>query len=165
MSAEPLPPGFLDALAEAPATLGALVKDLSEDQLRAKQSADEFSILENICHLRDIEIEGYGVRISRILGEKSPTLSDIDGALLAIQRDYNRQRIDLALDQFRRSRLANVQLVRELDETSLIREGKLEGVGTITLHHLLCMMSEHDESHLADVRTLRDLLLRYSPSP
>lgn len=147
---------LIETLAVVPATLGALVNDLSEEQLRTKQSSDEFSVIENICHLRDIEIEGYGVRISRILKESVPALPDIDGGQLAVERDYNQQPVSLALEEFRRARLTNVELLSGLDEEQLNRAGMLEDVGTISLQQLLEMMREHDESHFAEIRAIRE---------
>jgi hypothetical protein len=147
---------FLGRLAATPATLAVLVEDLSENELRAKQSDDEFSVVEHICHLRDIEIEGYAVRIDRILKESSPELPDIDGSQLAIERDYNHQPVDVALEQFQRVRHKNVELLRGLDKEQLNREGKLEGVGTVTVRRLLFLMHEHDESHLSDLRAIRE---------
>lgn len=147
---------FLDTLARTPATIVALVKDLSENELRAKHAVDEFSVVENICHLGDIEIEGYGVRIERILKEALPVLPDIDGSQLALERDYNNQPVSAALEQFWRARRSNVELLRGLDEEQLNREGMLQGVGTVTLQRLLCLMHEHDEDHLSEIRAIRE---------
>jgi hypothetical protein len=58
------------------------------------------SPLETICHLRDIEAEGYTTRINRILIETNPVLGDIDGGRLAVERNYNDQDPDLALHEF-----------------------------------------------------------------
>ena len=71
---------FLDSLALTPAAIAELVEGLSDIRSRVRDSADQFSIVENVCHLGDIEIEGYSVRINRILGEANPTLADIDGS-------------------------------------------------------------------------------------
>jgi len=148
-------PQFLDSLARTPVTIAELVEGLSDSRSRAKDSADEFSIVENVCHLRDIEIEGYTVRIKHILGEAKPTLADIDGSRLAVERNYNDQSANQALREFQSARLANVEVLRGVDEEQLSREGVLEGVGTITVQKLLSMMRDHDEDHLSEIRILR----------
>jgi DinB superfamily len=145
----------LASLAQTPSTLAKLMDGLSESHLRAKDSPDEFSIVENLCHLRDIEIEGYTVRINRILTEVGPTLDDIDGARLALERNYNYQSAQEALTEFQGARLANVDVLRGVDEQQLNREGVLQGVGTVTLQKLLSMMRDHDEDHLSEIRVLR----------
>ncbi len=151
---------FLDSLALTPAAIAELVEGLSDIRSRAKDSVDEFSIVENVCHLRDIEIEGYTVRINRILGEANPTLADIDGSRLAVERNYNDQSANQALREFQSARLANVEVLRGVDEEQLSREGVLEGVGIITLQKLLSMMRDHDEDHLSEIRILRRRLTR-----
>jgi hypothetical protein len=150
---------LLDSLANTPETLVALVGDVSENKLRAKHSVDQFSIVEHICHLRDIEIEGYGIRINRILKEASPALPDIDGSQLALERNYNSQSLTVALEQFRHARERNIELLRSLEEEELNREGMLEGMGAVNLRRLLCLMHEHDEDHLSTIRAICELLM------
>jgi hypothetical protein len=133
-------------------------------QLTTKPNGDQFSVVENICHLRDIEIEGYAIRISRILNESLPTLPDIDGGRLALERDYNQQSVASALNDFRRARLENVALLKEVNQQEFGREGVLEGVGRISLEQLLHLMCEHDEGHVAELRTLRETLWATSAS-
>jgi len=56
---------------------------LTGEQQRRKPSLEEFSLLEYVCHLRDLELEGYRVRIERMLREDRPLLPDFDGAKAA----------------------------------------------------------------------------------
>jgi len=146
---------LLNSLEQAPANIAELVEGLSAEQSRFRSSAEEFSIVENVCHLRDIEIEGYTLRINRILAEAKPDLADIDGGRLAVERHYNHQSLDQGLSAFQHARLANVDVLRGLETNQLKREGTLEGLGTVTLQKLVSMMCEHDEGHLADIKILR----------
>ena len=116
-----------------PLEIAELVSELSPQQATLKPTPEEFSALENICHLRDIEIEGYAVRIRKILNEEQPSLPDIDGSRLAIERDYNRQNIQEALEAFMSARKRNVEVLSAIDESHLGRSGELEGTGSITL--------------------------------
>src|ERR687883_177480 len=91
---------FVNALAETPEAVRQMVDGLASEELTFKPSEKEFSILENICHLRDIEAEGYAFRIRKILSDREPFLPDIDGDRLAAERSYNRQNLRAALDVF-----------------------------------------------------------------
>lgn len=62
---------------------------------------ENFSAIEQICHLRDIETERYHHRIQSILRENAPDLSSIDGYELAIQRDYKNKFYHLLINQLR----------------------------------------------------------------
>src|SRR5262245_27024541 len=99
---------------------------LDRQQQIWKPPDERFSILENVCHLRDIETEGYAVRIQRILTEESPTLHDIDGARLAIERQYNTTDMETALNEFLTARISNLRILQNLSNEKLERGGNLE---------------------------------------
>ena len=150
-----MPESSFDSLLATPLAVSLLIQSLSEEQLRHRNSPDEFSALENLCHLRDIEVEGYSQRIRKIVKENQPSLPDIDGGRLAIERDYNHQDANEALAQFTRARASNIEVLRGLSDTEMSREGTLEGVGTVTLEELVQMMCEHDEGHVSELQTIR----------
>ena len=122
---------LLAFLAETPDAVRRLTAELSADAARVKPTANEFSALEQVCHLRDIEREGYGVRLRRLLAEDGPTLADFTAA-----------------------RRENVARARALTSVELARTGTLEGVGEITTARLLEMIRAHDEEHLTELDAL-----------
>jgi hypothetical protein len=142
------------ALAAAPGAILNAINDLSNEQQRRHAASGEFSCVEAVCHLRDIEVEGYATRIDRLLVEEGPVLSDIDGARLAAQRDYNHQDIRQALEVFAAARAENLQKLGSLNAEQLARAGILEGVGMITVEKLIRMMCDHDFGHIEDLRRL-----------
>lgn len=145
----------LASLEKTPKKVVQLTNGLTDAELRAKDAGGAFSVLENVCHLRDIETDGYTERIARILNENKPLLPDINGSRLAIERDYNNQELEASVQAFAHARGRNIETLQALDEKQINREGKLEGVGRITLGELLRMMREHDEDHIRELRTIR----------
>jgi len=143
-------------LEDFPTSLRGMVAGLPEEVVRRKRSMTEFSILENVCHLRDIERDGYSVRLRRLLDEPQPFLPDLDGSRLAQERDYNSQAIQNALETFSKERMANVALIRALRPEQLSRTGHLETVGPVSVEQLLGRMQEHDREHLELIEGLRD---------
>jgi hypothetical protein len=150
---------LLAYLEETPATIQQMASGLTDEDRRWKPSGGEFSVLENVCHLLDIEREGYAVRIKRLLAEDAPVLQDIDGSRLARERDYNSQSLEMAMEAFSRARLDNVRVVKSLSAEQLGRGGTLETVGPITMGRLLVMMRAHDEAHRQELTELRRQLL------
>ena len=144
----------LTSLARTPADISLLLSEIRAASVTIKQAPEEFSALEHVCHMRDIEIEGYGVRIQRILNEDNPFLSDIDGSRLAIERDYNRQSLNDAVSGFAAARRHNLTLLSGASKSDFEKEGELEGVGNVTLDRLVQMMIEHDEGHLEELQRL-----------
>lgn len=151
---------LLEFLDETPNKLANFVAGMSAAELCLKNSEAEFSVLENICHLRDLELGGYTPRIERMLDEVDPDLADFDGARVAAESNYNGEALELALPTFSLARRGNVQRLRSLTADQLKRAGTLAGVGKITVRRLAEMMREHDEGHLDDLRVLRQRLAR-----
>jgi hypothetical protein len=146
-------------LSETPAVVEQMLSGLTDEDRRWKPRDGEFSALENVCHLLDIELEGYAVRITRLLNEDGPALADIDGGQLARERDYNSRNSETAIAAFRQAREGNMKAVKALGPAQLERAGTLESVGPITLGELLVMMRAHDEAHRREMEQLRGHLL------
>ena len=144
------------ALDEMPRRVAAIVDGFQGD-IRRRPNDELFSLLESICHLRDIERFGYTVRIARIRDEDEPALADVDGAELAREARYNEtQDLARALADFASLRAANVAALRHLTPEQRARTGILEGVGRITIDELTAKMLEHDRGHLAELDALTD---------
>ena len=150
---------FLTALGETPDRILQITQGLDHQALTWKPSPDNWSILENVCHLRDIEAEGYNVRIEKLLTEEQPRFADVDGARLARERNYNSQDLMAALQGFRTARARSLRLLKGIGPAGLAREGELETAGRITLEGVLLKMVEHDRGHIDEVTQLVDRLV------
>jgi len=113
-----------------------------------------FTPIEQICHLRDIEIEGYHVRFRRTLNESHPTLPSIDGETLAKDRVYANANAAEALASFREARAGTVDLISRLSAAQLARTAVFEGYGPLTLRSLAHYLCSHDQQHLAGLQWL-----------
>jgi len=151
---------LVETLEATPRIIQQLADDLADGDVTWKPSEKEWSVLENVCHLKDIEQEGYTLRIEKFLHETQPFLTDIDGDKLAEQRSYNSQDFHQVLRAFANARQRNVQVIKDLTHDQLNRSGMFENFGTVTLGRLLQMMREHDESHLKDLSSLREQIRR-----
>jgi hypothetical protein len=149
---------LLEFLSATPATVRELSHGIASTGLKRRPSANESTFLEVVCHLRDIEREGYTVRIERLLKEHEPVLPDIDGGKLARERDYNSEDFETGLREFEQLRENNVRVLNDASPESLNRTGVFEGVGTVTLKRLAGMMREHDETHREELSGLREWL-------
>ena len=69
--------------------------------------SEPLTALEQLCHVRDIEIDGYQVRIRRTLAETHPTLASIDTDALVRERAYARDEPARVLAAFRAARAAD----------------------------------------------------------
>ena len=150
---------LLYQLHSTPAQVAETVDGLSLNAVTIRPDSGDFSLLENVCHLRDIEVEGYSVRIRRILSEDNPKLADINGGKLAAERDYNNQNLSAALSAFTEARRQNLSVLKELSDEQFERTGELEGSGQVMLNRLLELMCDHDSDHVDEMRIARRRLL------
>ena len=144
----------IDRLAAMPQTVRELLSGRTAAQLSHKPAPDAFSLRENVLHLRDIDLDGYEPRVVRVLSEENPFLPDVDGARLAVERDYTAQPVAPALEAFAASRARSIERLRAASEQDLERTAEMEGVGRVTLRELLQRWLEHDAGHIAEMEAL-----------
>jgi hypothetical protein len=117
--------------------------------------SEPFTAIEQVCHVRDIEVEGYHVRIRRVLDEINPTLASIDSEAVAKERSYAKESATTALATFRAARAATIALISQLTPAQYSRTGVFEGYGALSLRSLIHYLCSHDQQHLAGLQWLR----------
>jgi hypothetical protein len=147
----------IERLEAMPEFLEAALDAVAGDDLLARPGAEEFSLVEHACHLRDLELEGYLVRVRRMLAEDCPALQPFDGAAVAAARDYLRQDARAAARDFGRARHEVAALLAPLQAHDLRREATF-GERRICLGDLVAMMVEHDRGHREEIERLMDFL-------
>jgi hypothetical protein len=148
---------MIDQLAAFPHTLQAALA-AAGPRLRIRASDGRFAMVEHLCHLGDLEREGYGARIEMLLAEEAPEWDDFDGEAVARERSYLEQDADAALQRFIDARAANVARLRAVSESDWQRRGMHRGMGEVTLARVAEMMVQHDRDHAADIAALLEEL-------
>jgi hypothetical protein len=116
--------------------------------------SETFSALGQVCHVRDIEIDGYHVRIQRTLAEDNPVLVSLDGYVLERERGYAAADAREALAAFRAARAQTMDMLAALPPEALERTAEFEDYGTLTLRSLVHYLCSHDQQHLAGLQWL-----------
>lgn len=116
--------------------------------------SEPFTAIEQICHVRDIELEGYQVRIRRTLDEASPFLPSIDSEAVARERDYGREDPSTVFAQIHAARARTVALLRGLEPAAFARPAVFEGYGPVSLAGLVHYLCSHDQQHLSGLQWL-----------
>ena len=152
-------PVTLAALADFPRRLEAYYNIVSAEHKNWRPPSwegipsESFTPIEQICHVRDIEIDGYHVRLRRALQENDPLLASIDGERLAKEHHY--AAADSA-DVFRaiaHARHETVALIAKLSPRELSRPAQFEG-NAVTVRGLVHNLCSHDQQHLAGLQWL-----------
>jgi hypothetical protein len=127
--------------------------------------SEPFTAIEQICHVLDIEVEGYQVRFRRTLDENSPLLPSIDSEAVAKERGYGTADAAKVFAEFRAARTKTLSLLRGLDEARLARPAVFEGYGPVTLRGLVHYLCSHDQQHLSGLQWLLGKIDAVSPRP
>ena len=133
----------------------AAIIAVGRDGVRFKLSPEDFSLLEHACHLRDLEREGYLVRIRRMIAEPRPALDSFDGTAVAAARDYMAQDARLAAMDFAAARKELTGLLAPLTDVDLNRQGTFEGK-PVRMSDLIGMIVAHDREHRLEMEAVLD---------
>lgn len=145
---------LLVTLESTPALLQRASAGLSSEQASTSPAGGGFSLLENVWHLADLEREGFGARIRRLLSEDEPSLANFDGNRVARERRYQDRSLADGLTAFAAARARNIEKLRGASPADWKRRGVQEGLGHICLADVPRLMAEHDLSHTHDVADL-----------
>ena len=149
-----------EALRAFPATLATLIDQVPADALDWKPASwdgipsEMLTIRQQVCHLRDIEVDGYAVRFARVLAESNPHLESIDTYALVESENYDQTDARVALKDFAAARAATMRLLDPLTPSDLARTGDFEGYGAVTLRALIHYLCSHDQQHVAGIQWL-----------
>jgi hypothetical protein len=143
----------LDRLGAMPCIVAVAVEGAMDEDLRCRGPDEGFCLLEQACHLRDLEREGYFVRLDRMLSEPHPTLAGFEGDVVARERDYMAQDARQAARDFALARERFLQRARALTAGEMRRSGDFMG-RSITVCDLLAMMVDHDDGHRREIERL-----------
>jgi hypothetical protein len=116
--------------------------------------SERLTAVEQLCHVRDIEIEGYHRRFQRTLVEDNPVLESIDTEALARERRYADSDASEALAAFTAARAQTLALLAKATPKQYERKAMFEGYGPVTLRSLVHYLCSHDQQHLAGLQWL-----------
>jgi len=159
----------LDVLRATPAKLKAAVKGIPKSALLWTPAPGKWSILEIVCHLRDMEKDAYLTRYQRILAEETPTLPDIDGDRCSLENDYRSQKLGEVLRDWSRLRRECLKLLSKVKREQWDRAGIHETAGRLTMATFLSRQTRgNDEAHLGQIEAVKRrlaILTRLSAVP
>jgi hypothetical protein len=115
--------------------------------------SERLTAIEQVCHVRDIEVEGYRIRFHRTRTEHIPTLPDLPGESMARERDYAGMDPVAVLRDFAAARRETVDTIRGFSSPELRRQAIFEGRPT-TLAGLVHFLCSHDYQHLSGLEWL-----------
>ena len=147
-------------LSTMPAFLEAALGRVPPHSMALRPEGEEFAMVEQACHLRDVEREGFLLRARRLLAEKDPVLQPFFGDVVARERNYLAQDARSAARDFTLARRELVAIFAAASPADFARSGTFAGE-PLCLRELLGMVAAHDREHRGQI----DALLRRLAAP
>gem|GEM_PF-198863 len=116
--------------------------------------SEHLTAIEQVCHVRDIEIDGYHVRFRRTLDEVNPVLASIDTDAFVRERAYGKADVQVMFAEFRKARAETLALIKGLTAAQFAHTAVFEGYGPLTLKSLVHYLCSHDQQHLSGLQWL-----------
>ena len=135
----------LDELAAFPTALKQQLQGLSDAALRFRPTPDDWSIVEIVGHLTDVDAIWPG-RIRQMLSTDNPALAHVNNEIVR-QRDYQNKQIDTLLMTLAERRAEFVELMRSLRPAQFARPGLHPTRGPITVAEGIAALADHDREH------------------
>jgi FMN phosphatase YigB (HAD superfamily) len=145
------PASLLAALIAAPAMIDRLCRDLPESAWHHRAKPGEWSPVEIISHLRDVDREINLPRVEKIISETNPFIAGIDSDPWAEQRGYNQENGSRALRDYLLSRFDLVNALEFKPDDTWRRPARHTIFGPTQLTELMGITVGHDRLHVQQV--------------
>jgi DinB superfamily len=150
---------LVSSLQDMPRFLAQTFADMDDEQARCAIDGHGFSPVEQVWHLADLECEGFGERIRRLLSEQQPALADFDGDRVARERAYKTRSLKKGLQAFQQAREKNMAALNAIRTDQWQRNGTQQGVGEVSLCDMPVFIHQHDVSHIKEIQ---DWMLKFN---
>ena len=145
---------LIDRIAQLPASLESVVRDLSPAELTTHHLPGEWSVAQNVHHVADSHMNSF-IRCKLIATEDHPTLRPYDQDRWAALPDTDNPAIALSLQLLRGLHARWVIFFESLSDADWVRAGLHPDIGIVTLEDQLRSYAAHGEGHIDQIqRTL-----------
>lgn len=148
------PSALLAVLRSTPAALNTLCQKIAPGAWNLRPQPDEWSPAEIFCHLRDVEREVNLPRMKKVLAENNPFIPGQDTDAWAVERSYQIQNGEMALNSFISSRIQLIEMIAQLDEEEWQRSARHAIFGPTKLQELVRIITGHDRLHIRQLYSI-----------
>jgi hypothetical protein len=146
---------LLERFRRGPELLAMVLTGVFGEEEDFVPASGKWSIRQIIAHLADSELV-CAHRMRQTIAEEKPSLIAFDQEAWTRNLDYARRKPKQSLESFRRLRLENYELLKELPESAYERIGNHSERGPITLRFQVELLAEHAQSHARQMQAVRE---------
>jgi len=142
------PSALLAFLLATPAVFHGMARSSSTESWSVRPQPGEWSRLEILCHLRDVDAEVNAVRLDAILQEENTYITGQSTDQWVDERGYIREDPAGALRKFVEIREKMVKRLASLEPADWERRARHTILGPTTLRELVEIIVDHDRLHI-----------------
>lgn len=150
MSDQPKLTDLIASMQAFPAKLREQVHRLREPELTFRPAPHEWSIIENIGHLIDVDVVMRG-RIGKIIAVENPQLEPMDPDQFVRKADYQSKNASSLLNSFAEQRAELIEELRFLRPDALKRAGTHPTRGAVSIMDIIVLLANHDDVHTQQI--------------
>ena len=148
------PVAIMANLKSTPAALATMTKSLTSEKWKKSNTEDEWSPVEILCHLRDVDSEINILRLKTILSESNPFIKAVDADKWAEERKYKIEDGPSVFNEFVESRLELLEILSTLENNTWEKAARHTIFGPTTLFELLKIIARHDRLHIQQIHKI-----------
>lgn len=148
------PTAIVSTLKSTPAVLQTLLSDLEMGQICQQPRPGEWSILETLCHLRDVDLEVFIPRVQAVLEDENTLISGVNADRWATERDYLQQDPGQVKREFMNARLHLLDIISKFEPGDWQRAARHVDLGPTSMKELLKISARHDRLHIQIIYSL-----------
>jgi FMN phosphatase YigB (HAD superfamily) len=145
-------PAILGILGATPAALESITKGVPNDAWTVRPEAQEWSLVEILAHLRDVDLEVNLPRMNQLLNQDQPFFAGVDADAWASERNYRQTNIHTIMGEVMSARMSLLELIQPDSEQIWNRPARHAIFGPTTLGELASFIAHHDVLHIHQVK-------------
>jgi hypothetical protein len=131
----------------------AALKDITDEEMDAREAPGEWSPRQVIHHLADSEMTS-AIRLRRLIAAERPHIQAYDQERFAEVLFYDRP-IEASLDAFKAARSTTSEILDRMSEEQWLREGTHSEDGTYSVLGWLELYADHAPTHADQIARAR----------
>jgi FMN phosphatase YigB (HAD superfamily) len=142
---------IIATLRSTPAFLHSICASLTTEAIVHRPVAGEWSVLEILCHLADMDTEVNLPRLRKVQQEVNPFVAGMDTDTWADSRQYNQRDGRQSLQNFVTARLELIAFLESLSPEDWQRQARHAVFGPTCLQEMAIFAAGHDRLHVRQI--------------
>ena len=151
---------IIDQMDHHQAVFAGLLQNIPTAKQAWKPDTEQWSLLEIVCHLHDIEGEDFRIRVQYVLEDPQKMLPSIHPTTWPVERNYLGQNFEQKVAGFLVERRKSINWLRSLPQPNWDNTYQHPDYGPMSAALFLANWLAHDQLHIRQINRIKYLFLK-----